>query len=184
MEVNVRLFCDPTNCSPPGSSVHGILQARILEWVAISFSRGSSRPRDWTASPAGDPALAGRFFTPEPLGKPLGTWEIANGSKFQNDTVQAEPTVTQPYPQRRGVYKTSTLFILLLIAPGCCWTVQLATLMSDANAWQTGSLCSRRHAVDPLDRSPASASEITTIVCMPKERKIRFYLLIKRTVCW
>ena len=36
------------DCSPPGSSIHGILQARILEWVAISFSRGSSRPRDWT----------------------------------------------------------------------------------------------------------------------------------------
>ena len=40
--------CDPMDCSPPGSSVHGISQARILEWVAISFSRGSSRPRDWT----------------------------------------------------------------------------------------------------------------------------------------
>ena len=40
--------CDPTDCSPPGSSVHGISQVRILEWVAISFSRGSSRPRDWT----------------------------------------------------------------------------------------------------------------------------------------
>ena len=36
-------LCDPMDCSPPGSSVHGILQARILEWVAISFSRGSSR---------------------------------------------------------------------------------------------------------------------------------------------
>ena len=35
-------LCDPVDCSPPGSSVHGILQARILEWVAISFSRGSS----------------------------------------------------------------------------------------------------------------------------------------------
>ena len=43
----VRL-CDPVDCSPPGSSVHGILQARILEWAAISFSRGSSRPRDRT----------------------------------------------------------------------------------------------------------------------------------------
>ena len=40
------------DCSPPGSSVHGISQARILEWVAISFSRGSSRPRDWTWVPA------------------------------------------------------------------------------------------------------------------------------------
>ena len=41
-------LCDPTNCSPPGSSIHGILQARVLEWVAISFSRGSSQPRDQT----------------------------------------------------------------------------------------------------------------------------------------
>ena len=40
--------CDPTECSPPGSSVHGTLQARILEWVTISFSRGSSWPRDQT----------------------------------------------------------------------------------------------------------------------------------------
>ena len=41
-------LCDPVDCSLPGSSVDGILQARILEWVAISFSRGSSRPRDRT----------------------------------------------------------------------------------------------------------------------------------------
>ena len=40
-------LCDPINCRSPRSSVHGISQARILEWVAISFSRGSSRPRDW-----------------------------------------------------------------------------------------------------------------------------------------
>ena len=40
--------CGHVDCSPPGSSVHGILQARILEWVAISFSRESSWPRDWT----------------------------------------------------------------------------------------------------------------------------------------
>ena len=41
-------LCDPVDCSPPGSSVHGILQARILEWVAVSFSRASSWPRDRT----------------------------------------------------------------------------------------------------------------------------------------
>ena len=41
-------LCDPLDCSPPGSSVHGILQARILEWVVISFSRGSFQPRDQT----------------------------------------------------------------------------------------------------------------------------------------
>ena len=41
-------LCKPMNCSLPGSSVHGIFQARILEWVAIYFSRGSSQPRDHT----------------------------------------------------------------------------------------------------------------------------------------
>ena len=41
-------LCDPMDWSLPGSSVHGLLQARILEWLAIPFSRGSSRPRDWT----------------------------------------------------------------------------------------------------------------------------------------
>ena len=40
------ILCDPVHCSPPGSSVPTISQARILEWVAISFSRGSSWPRD------------------------------------------------------------------------------------------------------------------------------------------
>ena len=39
-------LCNPMDCSLPGSSVHGIFQARILEWVAIPFSRGSSGPRD------------------------------------------------------------------------------------------------------------------------------------------
>ena len=42
------LFCDPRDCSPTGSSVHGIFQKRILEWVAIPFTRGSSQPRDRT----------------------------------------------------------------------------------------------------------------------------------------
>ena len=45
---HVPTLCDPMDCSPPGSSVHGILQARILEWVTTSFSRGSSWPRDQT----------------------------------------------------------------------------------------------------------------------------------------
>ena len=50
--------CDPMDFSPPGSSVHEISQARILEWVAISFSRGSSQPRDQTQVSC----IAGRFF--------------------------------------------------------------------------------------------------------------------------
>ena len=52
-------LCDPIGCSPPGSSVHGILHARILEWVENPFSRGSSWPRDWTWVSH----IADRFFT-------------------------------------------------------------------------------------------------------------------------
>ena len=51
-------LCNPMDCSPPGSSVCGILQARILEWVAVSFFRGSSQPRDQTQVSR----IAGRFF--------------------------------------------------------------------------------------------------------------------------
>ena len=52
-------LCDPMDCSPPGSSAHGNLQARILERVAIPFFRRPSQPRDWTPFPC----FAGRFFT-------------------------------------------------------------------------------------------------------------------------
>ena len=59
--THVRL-CDPMDYSPPGSSVHGILQARILEWVAIPFSRESSQPRL--------PAFQAESLWSEPPGKP------------------------------------------------------------------------------------------------------------------
>ena len=58
-------LCDPMDYSLPGPSVHGISQARMLEWVAISFSRGSSWPRDWTCISCVFcvSCIAGRFFT-------------------------------------------------------------------------------------------------------------------------
>ena len=62
-------LCNLMDCSPPGSSVHGVFQVRMLEWVAISYSRGSSQTRDQPMSPA----LAGTFFTTEPPGKPALT---------------------------------------------------------------------------------------------------------------
>ena len=55
-------LCDPMDCSPPGSPVHEIFQARILEWAAIHFSRESSWLRDWTQVSW----IAGRSFTTEP----------------------------------------------------------------------------------------------------------------------
>ena len=55
-------LCDSMDWSPPGSSVYGILQGKILKWVAMPSSRGSSWPRNWTVSHK-SPALADRFFT-------------------------------------------------------------------------------------------------------------------------
>ena len=60
-------FCNSMNFSPPGSSVGGILQARILKWAANPFSRGSSRPRDWTHFPA----LLADSLPSEPPVKPI-----------------------------------------------------------------------------------------------------------------
>ena len=64
-------LCDPMDCRPPGSSTHGIFQARVLEWVAISFSRGSYRPRDQTQISH----IAGRHFT---------VWTISESHTFYN----------------------------------------------------------------------------------------------------
>ena len=61
-------LCDPGDGSPPGSSVHGILQARMLEWIAISSSRGSPNS-GIKLEPLAFPALAGMFFTTR------ATWE-------------------------------------------------------------------------------------------------------------
>ena len=68
-------LCDPVDCSPPGSSVHGILQARILEWVP--FSRGSSKPRDWTQVSC----IAGRRFN---LWATREAWINEKGPNFYN----------------------------------------------------------------------------------------------------
>ena len=72
--------CDPMNYSLPGPSVHGILQAIILEWVAISFSRGSSQPRDRTWSPA----LQTNSLPSEPPGKPLSIPYVQYQPLFDN----------------------------------------------------------------------------------------------------
>ena len=61
-----RTLWDPMDCGPPGSSARGILQGRILEWVALLFSRGSSHPRNQTLVSC----ITGRFFTIWAMGSP------------------------------------------------------------------------------------------------------------------
>ena len=85
------------DCSPPGSSVHGILQARMLEWVAISFARGS-QPRDRTHVSC----LAGGFFTTEPLGKPIRPDQISRSvvsdSLGPHESQHVRPPCPSPTP--------------------------------------------------------------------------------------
>ena len=71
---------DSMDCSPPGSSIPGISQARVLEWVAIFFSRGSSQPTDWI----GVSCTAGRFFITEPPGRHNIGWLIKRKRNQQN----------------------------------------------------------------------------------------------------
>ena len=73
-------LCDPMDCSPPGSSVHGILQARILEWVAVPFSRGSFQPRNRTQAFC----IAGGFFTAWTTREAISKRDITNPSGISN----------------------------------------------------------------------------------------------------
>ena len=68
---------DPMDCSPPGSSVHGVFQARVLEWSAISTSRGSSPPNDRTCISSVS-CITGRFFTAKLPQKPCHMLYIIN----------------------------------------------------------------------------------------------------------
>ena len=82
------------DCNPLGSSAHGISQARILEWVAISFSRGSSQPRDHTIF-----YFTGGFFTTEPPGKPLSQFShsvMSDSATPWTAACQASLSITNP----------------------------------------------------------------------------------------
>ena len=92
-------LCDPMDCSLPGSSIHGIVQASVLEWVAISFSRGSSRPRDWIQVSC----IAGRCFT---------IWATREARQSKTQFVpQPVPLIRKllqasyPYPRRQTEWK-------------------------------------------------------------------------------
>ena len=115
-------LCDPVSCSPPGSSILGILQARILEWVAIFFSRGTSRPRNrtqvsciagrcfnlWATKEGGPKVLLtlNRFpFTCFPDRQPLLTYLDFKNSYFKNALTLAD--------RERGFRVISLAFILI-----------------------------------------------------------------------
>ena len=109
------ILCDPRYCSPPGSSVHSVFQARILEWVVISFSRGSSWTRDQTCVSC----IEGGFFTvwAQMVKNPLSmrdtwiqpkTWYIV--CVQTNTSFLPWFLWTVGYSQQRGRWKTKHCF--------------------------------------------------------------------------
>ena len=101
-------LCDSMECNPSGSSVYGILHIRILEWVAVPSSRGSSRPRDQTCSFC----IAGEFFTAGPLGKPLSLLLVAVIISWENRVLQC--TILT----HCGV---TDFMKIMTWGPRCCW---------------------------------------------------------------
>ena len=112
-------LCDTLDCSPPGSSVHGILQSRILEWVAMPWSRVSSQPRDWTCISCIS-CIAGGFFTAAPKYTWGNSWQTGfpggcNGKEFtwqcrRHNTCEFNPWVWQ-MPQRRKWHPTPVFLL-------------------------------------------------------------------------
>ena len=92
-------LCNPMECSPPGSSDYGMLQARILEWVATSFSKGSSQSSDqtWVSS------IAGNFFT---------IWATKVSLKIQNPEVRKS---TQKFDLKFWMVKNTISKVMLLV---------------------------------------------------------------------
>ena len=97
-------LCDPMDCSPPGSSVHEIVQARILEGAAISFPSGSSQPRDWTQVSC----TAGRFFIDwatreaQRLRRRRKNTSISHGKSNQHNILFK---IWARFPARAGLYE-------------------------------------------------------------------------------
>ena len=112
----VRIFCNAMDCSPPGSSVHGISQERILEWISISYYREYSLPRIEPMSPA----LEGRFFTTESLGK--SHWGHIQTLKLSYPSIPCLKTSTD-----RTWNSSHNLFnmckIHMLLSPDCYYSV-------------------------------------------------------------
>ena len=117
------LFASPMNRSPPGSSVHGILHARILEWVATPFSRGSSQLRDWTLVSC----IAGGFFTVWATREDTGGERICSKGKRCARSQKSWILLGTRFWSLKGSYSLSNFFRMLFLYLEN-WTVYLDLL--------------------------------------------------------
>ena len=96
VKVSITLLCltlcNPVDYGPPGSSVHGIFQARILEWVAISFSRGSSQTQDRTRVEC---SVAGKSLGGSTMRQQMACIQEQNMEEGREGPVQAEPYIQE-----------------------------------------------------------------------------------------
>jgi len=118
------VLCDPVDCSPPGSSVHGILQASILEWIAMPSSRGPSWPRDQTQVSC----IAGGFFTI------LATREALPPQKKKVQSLQREVKWGLPAPVCSlclYVNRSKLICIFIVIATAAAKSLQSCPTLCD-----------------------------------------------------
>ena len=124
---------DPMGCSPPGSSDHGILQARILEWVAMPSSRGSSWPRDQTQVSCSS-CIAGEFLTPEPPGK-YGPTMLQLKKKINSNSSQCLIMYQVNYISRLWDSREESTRVGF-----CWWTVFLGRTVTSVGSCSTGKM--------------------------------------------
>ena len=124
-------LCDPTDCSPPGSSVYGILQVAILEWVAMPFSRGSSRPRDrtWVSS------LQADSLPFEPPGKPIiysPVWQLQSAPLTSTSPASSLSGVSplQKFSSQCPVSKSNRVTVGVPLTQSAVTTALGATLVA------------------------------------------------------
>ena len=127
-------LCDIMDCSLPGPSVHGILQARIPEWVAIPFSRGSTWPRDWIWVCG----IAGR--SPEPPGKPLLLYPEMSRSPTSDlpwcwTSSHCSLSLHFAWPVNSTWHRSRSLFTSLFWATTSLWTPSGCLVAPSQSPW-------------------------------------------------
>ena len=179
-------LCDPIDCSPPGSSVRGILQARILEWVAIPFSRGSSQARGWTQVSC----IAGRFFTIWAIAVMLPPAQEQRqhiGESSTKRTAEKWSLTLTDHTQSHGfmnfLLDEMIPFSFLSLATGSIWQTRHDNSDAIPSAWSIGGLlCFNQHhrllygAMASLVPTPTYALPYTQMP--PPQDRIRLCL------CW
>ena len=121
-------LCDPMDCGPPGSSVHGILQARIQGWVAVPFSRGSSQPRDGTQISCTADGVFTIWATRE---APLVVLVIIYcNAKLSCPLCKSNSESLLPFTMQHDTSWTKLLCLLLLPNTSSYWTLPLEYLPS------------------------------------------------------